>query len=434
MNHFVPKFSSTDIESPNYSELSSDDRLSIGLTQNVIATFKSSDEIIKSSERQFKNVLSTMNHNAMLSRVISENQLDEAIESNHNLRLLNGNIGNLDLKLSSLLDIHTITNNKLDELIKVTGIPEFEKERLFYFSEAVKFLKESKKSDRRFKDALENLNKSYSLNSTDYVTSYMLSSIYLYNESFMDFKKAEEMLLKSIDYSSSADDKFTANSYKHLAYCQLLQYKLEDAIDSCKEGYKLDDSIIDLYVIEIECEILMNNKPNIIKLIKNLCKKDINNVTILKSNKTILESDTANIAINSVIDKFNKEYDKSLNRLRYLDSFIEFDYNYSEAPTLIGYANTKSALFLYFNESDFSEKIVKITVLNKLIEDIEGYLKEYHYNIDDALYNYRFIINNRNKKHGEKPISNSKLPIFHIVCYIVMAIVVIGCQIYLFNK
>lgn len=432
MNHFVPKFSNTDIYSPNYSELSSDDRISIGLTQNTIATFASSDAIIKSSERQFKDVLSNMNHNAMLSRVIAENQLDEAIETNHNLRLLNNTINSLDIKLSSLLDLHTITNNKLDELIRVTGIPEFEKERLFYFSEGIKFIKQSEKCDRRFKDALENLTKSYSINSTDYVTSYMLSSIYLYNESLMDLKKSEEILLKSIDYSSSIDDKFTANSYKHLAYCQLLQYKLDDAIDSCKDGYKLDNSIIDLYIIEIECEVLLNNRAKFIKLMKNLCKKDINNINYLLSSKTIIENEIAKSTINGIINKFDKEYYKSVSRLRYLDRFIRYEYSDVQVPMLFDYIdNLKSPeeLYSFFEEPDFSFRITKFILLNNIISGIEKYLNDNYDNIDNGLDECKRFME-RNKNHN--PIKETTTPASSPLLIISM-IIVISLFFYLIN-
>ena len=488
MAHFIPKFdvssskfSEGDLLAPNYSMLSTDDRMVMGLNQNALASIAGSDAIIKSSEAQYKAVLA-QNEEANVNsqrQVEATLALNDSINSGFNA--INGVIADmsssLDMGFQALIEQQIIANTKIDDLIKLIQIPEFEKERVHFFSEAIKFLKQGLTAKSRYQDALDNLLKAYELNKTDYIVSHQIGLLYLYNKDFLDLVKAEKFLNNAADYGSSFGDKFAALSYQHLAYCQELQLKLEDAISNARAGHKIDSSIVEFKMIELECEYILGNLTNVYNVIKEECDKDLSIIPLIRYNE-ILKNDFNTIDLidqyeNKLNVRITSHYNKLVKYRPVIDLYYKDEYQYDDGSdeneypsvfSVIGYGrkgdySTSDILYELFrsfgNSDDFDIKLDGTEKLNKLVSIIERQLSDNNSDLDLAVKAYQVELDRPDVTFSpiqkEKPKEDTKKIViavvllcvgvvgvlfitdkFEIPFYYVMGVIILG--VFLYNK
>lgn len=396
MSHFIPKiqqkYSDGDIFMPSYSNLSLKESVAIGLYQSTMATYDGTQEIVKNSEKQFAESMK-MNENSLKIQIENaEQQLNETKILNDNLLSGLSDINyaisqisdNFDIKVSALIEQQILSNTKIDNLIDLIRIPEFEKERIYYFSEGMRFLKQVNTSKKRYIDVLKNFLRAYEINSSDYLLGHQIGLIYLYNEDYIDLPKAEEFLINSADYGSSNRDKFSALTYQHLAYCQLLQFKIPEALENARLGYKLDSSISELKIIELECLYILEDFNNLYDSISKFCKNNISNCQKIR-NSEILNKGYNVIELIVKIEKefINRNVDTLIDKLiKYKPYFDVFFNTYSPTTdndnvyNIIGYdkrndITNSNELYEYFNDlaktNNISEKNNLFSILEKTV-------------------------------------------------------------------
>jgi len=431
MSHLVPEFiyqfSDAKMVAPNFLSLTQDERVIMGINQNTYATISGTNNIIKQSEEHYKETIIQNKELLESQKDIGEKQLNAFRDLDTSLiygfndvnSKLNDLNHSIDISLTALIDQQIICNTNINKLIDIIKIPEFEKERLYYFSQGINYLKQALINKNRYTDAIQNLYKAYELDHKDYIISHQLGLIYLYNDNYIDLQKAEKYLTESVDYGFSNNDKYTAITCQHLAYCQLLQFKFKEAINNCKLAYKLDASIYEAKIIEIECEFLLGNISVVYELITKLCDNDITFISQLKEN-VILNKDFNIIEyINIIENKFNEKlatlYHKLKNYKVYFDYYYEFDYmniksNGSNLFSIIdnyhvGF-NTcyytlydTNTLYEYFynliNTNDIKNKQNNFKLLLEIIDFIELEFKNEFRTIDNALKSYNQKIENK---------------------------------------
>lgn len=435
MSHFIPnftpsstKFSEADITGPNFNKLSSDDKILMGLTQNMFVNIAGTEAIIKSSEAQYKNMMIQNK----LSNQNAQKQIESTIRLNETMENGFDSINNVISKLSNELDLgikgiieqQLIANTKIDDLIKLIQIPEFEKERIFYFGEGIKFLKEALKVKKRYEDALENLLKAYELKKSDYITAHQIGLIYLYNEDYINLVKAEKYLVSAVDYGSGTGDRFIALTYQHLAYCQFLQARFSDAADNARLGYKIDGSILELKIIELECEYALNNLLKVYGIIIEECEKDLNIIPLIRENVILNKGFNVIELLDKLEDKLNNNikdiHDKIVSFRAYIEVYYKQYYHNDSGRkgqeetifSVIGYNNKKTyntpdkfynLVELYSNVEPFSERVNAKNKLSELLRVISDRLSDFDIDLDAAIEAYKDELELLNKVVVTKP-------------------------------
>lgn len=421
MSHFIPKFSvsstkfsEADISAPNFSRLSSDDKILMGLTQNMIANMAGTEAIIRSSEEQYKAMVlqnKEANENAR-KQIESTLRLNQTLEDGFNgiNNIISDLSYSLEIGIKGIIEQQLIANHKIDDLIRLIQIPEFEKERVFYFSEGIKFLKQALKVKKRYSDALENLLKAYELNKSDYITAHQIGLIYLYNEDYIDLVKAEQYLTSAADYGSGTGDLYVALTYQHLAYCQFLQAKFSDAANNARLGYEIDNSILELKIIELECEYALDNFNKVYDTIIELCEKDLSIIPLIRENVILNKGFNVIELLDKYENKLNEDIKNSYDKLVYFRPYIEVYYIHfydgdfgrpGQEETIfsvLGYENKKSFktpddfygyIKAYAEVTDFNQKVKSRNKLLKLIDVISDRLSDFDDDLDVAIEAYK---------------------------------------------
>jgi hypothetical protein len=341
MSHFIPRFNVTpqrfsdaDISAPNFPNLSSEDKLVMGLNQNVLATATAADAILKSSQEQYKDYLNQNSEAIREQRLQAEKQLDAT------------------LALASTLT---------DGLGEING---------------VKFLKQALKNPDRYKDALENFLNAYNLNKTDYLVSHQIGLIYLYVEEHLDILKAEEFLRRAADYASSDDNKVAAIYYQHLAYSQLLQYQLDSAIKNAKIGFKIDSNLYEIKLIEAECQLLNDESTKACKVVKDICQRDYNNIPIIQYNSVLNKNYDIIEVLTQEVLKLDNVIKNELDKIKNFEPFLgdNFMVVYSEIDNddISSGVNFFDSLNIESNpEFELIEKFIEYLSLTIHVDDVD---------------------------------------------------------------
>lgn len=200
--------------------------------------------------------------------------------------------GLIDRKLNAVLEQQHITNLGIQQLITIAKIPEFQKERIYYFEEGLKFLNNALIDPRRYSDALENFLEAEKRKKTDYLVLYNIGLIHLYSSENLNLELAEEYFLKAGDYaddeispdairsnkagfsSEKMDENFVirlaVESYQHAANSQLVQNKFEDALKSANEAIKISNKALEAKYIAAQAHLALGNIQESFELIKEL--------------------------------------------------------------------------------------------------------------------------------------------------------------------
>jgi hypothetical protein len=201
-------------------------------------------------------------------------------EINSNLSAISGQLselnlkidhlsGLIDMKLSALIDQQRITNYNLEQILAFTKIPEFQKERIYYLENGLKYLKNSQTNPRRYSDALECLKESEKREKRDYLTLFNIGIIYLFSAENMDVSAAEDYFMRSADYANDEipEDSIrstnyvgevktnelnfikniAANSLYYASYSQYLSDKFEESIKNSNLALLINPNLKECY-------------------------------------------------------------------------------------------------------------------------------------------------------------------------------------------
>lgn len=209
------------------------------------------------------------------------NQLSQKLEQgfrevNSNLMQIQGQLSDLnykiqnlagliDVKFNALIEQQKITNFKLQQILEFAKVPEFQKERIYYLENGLKYLKNAQVDPKRYVDALECLKEAEKREKRDYITLYNIGIIHLFSSELVDINAAEDYFLRAADY---ADDEIpqeaiksmnyvgdvkqnstqfvkniAANSYHFASYAQYLDGKFEDSINNSLEALKINPNL-----------------------------------------------------------------------------------------------------------------------------------------------------------------------------------------------
>ena len=365
-------FSEANLTAPNTDGLNNTDKIVLGLNQNVYATLGSTEAIlngqkatIKAIEAGYRESLKQNKDKMIQDMFIAKAQIQAIDDLNYELG--NGfaemnnilfNLGkDIDIRLVALTEQTIITNTKLDTLIEALKIPEFEKERVYFISEGIKYLSQALKSPKRYVDSLEMFLEAEKRNKRDYFTLHQLGLIYLYSADCLDLEKAELYLSNASDYAETSNDKIVASTYFHLGYSQYIQGKYNEAIKSCKSAYKSDKSLKESLIILAESCVFSNNMKELEKVLNKMVNSpDYNDFTKLLKNNLYLKN------IPEVKDKLYGELKTKADEERYEDIQYEYDLLFGNYTTPKGHVNyLKNEL----KDIEFTEDNYRMIVLEK---------------------------------------------------------------------
>jgi hypothetical protein len=107
----------------------------------------------------------------------------------------------MDYRTQVMIDKLTITNNLLDDISTQLGIPDFQKERIYFFQQGLKHYRNARRHSELYRDALENLLKAEERETSDYLVLYYIGMIYLYGAGEIDPSAAERYFLRAAKYA-----------------------------------------------------------------------------------------------------------------------------------------------------------------------------------------------------------------------------------------
>jgi hypothetical protein len=139
--------------------------------------------------------------------------------------ILNTGFGDLSLKAQSLVKLAEINSDKMDKLIEVMKIPDYEKERLFKFAKATDYLRQSIKFPDRMDDAIEILEEIYKTDTRDPLVLNKLANCYLHSTKHANLVRSKELFERAISYTDSKfNDKnlLKYDNYINYAYIKML--------------------------------------------------------------------------------------------------------------------------------------------------------------------------------------------------------------------
>lgn len=138
------------------------------------------------------------------------NAIDRVNESVKKLTAL------MDYRTSVMIDKLTITNTLLEDIAAQMAIPDFQKERIYFFQQGLKHYRNARRHPELFQDALENLQKSEERETSDYLVLYYIGMIYLYGGDVIDPSAAELYFLRAAKYALGEARDSTTAVPKHL--------------------------------------------------------------------------------------------------------------------------------------------------------------------------------------------------------------------------
>ena len=198
----------------------------------------------------------TENQNFLLGEQnqLLEEQNNHLVSQNRILEQQNQQLGSMDLRLLSIDEQNKIHNQKLEQLIEISKIPDFEKERLFFFEESHKYLIKANENPKRYSDALFYLEKAYTIYERDFLVNYDIGTICLYDNTNLNFEKALHHFSLAADYGlDSENQKLVFTSFLNIAYIHYLNLNFVDSLQMAGKAIEL------VLNIGVEREISLNS-------------------------------------------------------------------------------------------------------------------------------------------------------------------------------
>lgn len=272
------------------------------------------NEIIQNSSREIGNEiqLSTQNICGTLQEGFENlyevnssgfNQVSENLET-LNATLSSGIIG-LGYKLDSientmrwgfskLIEQVKISNQKLENVIKLLNIPDIQKERKYYIEQGLNFLVKGKSSPVFIEKAIKNFQKAIDIEDTDYFTFSQLGFIHLFFKEFLDVEKSRDYLNKAIlfgeadinfktaslgNHSSSFKYNYnpstiTSNSLMYLGQIYYREQNFEKAYELAKKGYDINSNNLRVGFDLVKYSICTNRNQLGINLLEEIIEKN----------------------------------------------------------------------------------------------------------------------------------------------------------------
>lgn len=206
----------------------------------------------------------------------------------------------VDMRMRAVSEQMELVNTGLDKLAEIMMIPEFEKERLHYYSEGLKYLKQSFTNIKRYVDALEYFQKAANLNKRDFLVQHEIGKIHLYNSESLDIEKAINALKLSFEYAKDEAPMVGSEVAQHLAFANYLNGDLEGAIKYAEESVALDNTRLEALYICGEAHIVLGNINTGIGILKTLINLDASYIDLIEENKNICEVNEVVVLIESV--------------------------------------------------------------------------------------------------------------------------------------
>jgi tetratricopeptide (TPR) repeat protein len=224
-------------------------------------------------------------------------------------------INEINTKLDFIIVQNETTNSLLTEIEKNTKVPDSQKQKVFHFQQALKFLTSSRKNISYYNEALTEFLEAEKLDKYDFVLLSKIGYIYLYSEEFLNIDLAIEYYSKCIKYGiielnkiSDLNRHIIIDSYFSLALAYSLNNKNEDALKQIESAINLNADAKFYYLKakllfsnnEIDNGILSLEKAIDIKpefLLATALDKDLSNIEAVQSLSKRLNESTNNILI-----------------------------------------------------------------------------------------------------------------------------------------
>lgn len=169
--------------------------------KNIVDTILKCNHDSTKSFGQIDGRLSEMNNNLI-------DGFDEVTsllgDVNYNLSELDSELnhisGILDWGFNTLIENQRINNILMMNIAGLLKIPEFEKERIYYIEEGLKYLRNALFDIDLYSYAEESFKQALLRKSTDFFTLFRLGLIHLFSPQHIDFIKAKDYLEKSIKF------------------------------------------------------------------------------------------------------------------------------------------------------------------------------------------------------------------------------------------
>jgi len=303
------------------------------------------NEIIQSSSQEIANEIQISTQNICgtiqegfenLYEVNSSgfNQVSENLET-LNATLTGGIIG-IGYKLESientmrwgfskLIEQVKISNQKLENVIKLLNIPDIQKERKYYIEQGLNFLVKGKSSPIFIGKAINNFQKALEIEDTDYFSFSQLGFIHLFFKEFLDIEKSRDFLNKAIFFgeadinfnsaslgnnSSSFEFNYspittTSNSLMYLGQIYYREQNFEEAYKLAKKGYQINPNNLRVGFDLTKYSICTNRIESGVSLLEEITEQD-RYISI----KAILDEDLAK-------NKFIRDYLNDKSKLTY---------------------------------------------------------------------------------------------------------------------
>jgi len=346
-------------------------------TQNITGTIEDGfGNLFNVQERGFKEVNNRMdNLNSTAERGFHE-VTSELYDINYKLGDILYKIGSirniLDWKLSSLIEETKLANVKLEEIISLLNVPDFQKERKYYIEQGIDFFVKSNASPELIDYAISNFQKALEREYTDYFVHNKLGVIYMFFKPVLDVEKARKHLEESIklgqadvNFNHTSLGKYpssiinfspvsvTSNSLMYLAKIYHLEDNNEKAYQLTKKGYSVNPDDLRVGFDLAKYAVLTNRTDYAIQILDEIIEKDryitlkvltdnvlpVNNQVRTLLNKkskdavqiaeNVLSKILNNIHPNSIHRKELKKIERIINKKNYLASL--------KALELIGY-------------------------------------------------------------------------------------------------
>lgn len=286
-----------------------------------------------------------------------QNHREQIAAVNRQINAIGNLTDTIDARFSALGAQIEITNTLLESINDSVMLPEFEKERQFYFNEGLKNLKLATRNIIYYNQALTAFIKAYKMDENDYKITYHIALIYLHSSENLDLVKADYFLKKTFRLVKGIDQTVFYDTSYQLGYCNFIQAKFETALMYFRS---IQSVFMDLALLIMKSyEAIYDSKKleNYTKGLDKLLVIDIIETGDFEDNKTVKP-----IFDEVVLD--SKIYCK--NNIKELKMYMNTISNKS-----IQHA---SLFYSYYDDDDFKNYISKFNEIMRLFNKKE-YLK-----------------------------------------------------------
>lgn len=194
---------------------------------------------------------------------------------------------NIDMRMRAVQEQMELVNTGLAKLSEIMMIPDFEKERLHYYSEGLRYLELAFTNVSRYSDALEFFQKAANTNKRDFLVNHEIGKIFLYSSDNLNIEAAIKALALSFEYAYDEAPMIASEVAQHLAFAYYLNGELDKAVKFGDISFVLDDSRLEGLYISSEANLVLGNTEEGIKGLKHLVNKNHSYLALISENVNI---------------------------------------------------------------------------------------------------------------------------------------------------